>query len=1099
MNSRTRLMRKPVYIRLGRRLGWWIALLCLLLTLQVFSPELRGQAITGSIGGSVQDQAELPIPGAQVTVRNDELGTSVVKQADPGGHYLFTLLPPGSYTVEATAKGFGQQAGHVVVQVEQTLRLDFRLNPAAVKVNVQVNATAPLVESVTSDMGEVVDHHLIERLPLNGRIFSQLVTLVPGAVSTSSLGFGDFEENPSAAGAITPTNSSVNGIKWSGNNYLIDGVANNEPLNQYINISPPLDSIEEFKVETMNPSAEYGVFGGALVNLTSRSGSNTFHGSLYEYLRNDAVNASDYFAQSVAPYKSNEFGGSLGGPIRRDKTFFFMDAQGNLQRVSATTIATVPTAAERLGNLANDPNIIYDPSTGLPFEGNVIPTDRLNFIAAQVANLYPTPTALGESNNFNAFTPTNSNQESFDVRVDHYLKGNTRLFARESMQERQFDRASPGNKFMYGGSAAHSRNQNAVIGFNKVFSANKALELRLGLNRYANFFVGPDHGILENNILGIPNGNTPGDQYTVGLAYFGIPGYLGTGSTQQGDGSNGTHRIVTQLEYTANFSWNIGAHSLKMGADTRQMKESFFGAAAPRGEFDFDGNVTSNQGAAGTGDGLASFLLGYPAVVQRGFNYDIPYVRIWNFGAFVQDDYRVNDRLTLNLGLRWDVATTPSEKYNRQANFDLATGLMDIAQPGNVGPNVDTYYGGWAPRVGFAYTPNHGKTAIRGGFGISYFSDNFGANGGGLENGFPFMQWSFVPNPDIFLPDLNVSNGFPAYSPPVVDYKTISPPAGFAVQTYTRNFRQDMVEMFNGGVQQQLTQNTLLEIAYVRTRGLHTFRYSYNIDLPTPGPGSIDPRRPYYSLNPNITEIELRTSDGDSVYNALQVKLDKRFSFGLQALVSYTWSRSKDDFTILDPRNNKLNWGLSSVFGGFMNADIPQYLVASYVYELPVGRGKHFGNSLSPVVDKAIGGWSVRGITTLHGGQPLEITVANSLLNTGGYNRADQTCSSVSQPGTAAEWFNTACYADPAPYQFGNAKIGSARGPGMFNWDLTLAKKAQIYRDRVSLEFNVDFFNAFNHPEFGNPATTLDAPGFGTVTYTALPNRQIQFGLRLAF
>jgi len=1097
MNSRLRRMKKNSDVSLARGLGWSISLICLLLTVQVFSPDLRGQAITGAIGGSVQDQTELAIPGARVTVRNDQMGTEVVKQTDPTGHYLFTLLPPGSYTVEAVAQGFGQQTGHAVVQVDQALRLDFRLNPAAVKVTVEVNATPPLVESVSSEIGQVVSHSMIERLPLNGRIFSQLVSLVPGAVSTSALGFGDFEENPSAAGAQTPTNSSINGIKWSGNNYLIDGVTNNEPLNQYINISPPLDAIEEFKVQTMNPSAEYGVFGGAIVNLTTRSGTNRFHGSLFEYFRNEALNATDFFAHTVPPLKSNQFGGSLGGPIVRDKTFFFMDAQGFIQHVSGTSAGTVPTPEERLGNLSADPNIIYDPTTGQPFPGNVIPPERLNPITAQVANLFPQPTSPGESTNFLAYTPTISDQESFDVRVDHYFSGNARIFARESMQLRQFDRNSPGNKFMYGGSAADSRNQNAVIGYNNVFSANKALELRLGFNRYRNVFIGPDHGIEENNILGIPNGNTPGAPYTVGLAYFGIPGYLGTGSANSGDGSNGTHRIVTQYEYTGNYSWNVGAHALKMGADVRQIIQSFFGVGAARGEFDFDANVTSNQGEPGTGDGLASFLLGYPAVVQRGYTYDIPEVHIWNLGAFVQDNYRVNSHLTLNLGLRWDLFTVPREKYNRQANFNLATGLLDLAQPGDPGPNVDTFYRNWAPRVGFAYTPNRGTTTIRGAFGISYFSDNFGANGGGLEDIYPYLQNSYVPNPDIFAPTLNVSNGFSPYSPPVVNYKSVSPPPGSSVMTYSRIFRPDMVEMFNGGIQQQIAKDTVLEVNYVRTRGLHIFRYSYNIDLPQPGPGSIDLRSPFYNLNPNVTAVMLRTTDGDSVYNALQIRLDKRFSFGLQALVSYTWSQSRDDFIILDPYDNNRNWGLSSTFGGFMNADIPQYLVASYVYELPVGHGKRFGKSVSSLADRLIGGWSVKGITTIHDGQPLEITVASSLLNTGGYNRANQTCSSVGQPNKVEEWFDTSCYDFPAAYQFGNARVGSARSPGMFNWDLSLAKKVQL--EHLSIELGVDFFNAFNHPEFAPPATTLGAPGFGEVTYIAIPDRQIQLGLRLAF
>ena len=1090
MSFRINLIGKSVYTSLGWRLGPLIALTCLLLNLCVFSPELRGQAITGAIVGSVQDQSGLPIPGAELTVLNDALGTKVVKPADPTGHYLFTLLPPGSYTVEAVAKGFGQKTGHAVVQVDQTLRLDFSLTPATVKVTVEVTGTPPPVESVTSEMGQVVDRNTIQNLPLNGRIFSQLVALVPGAVV---IGFSDFEENPAAAGAQTPTNPSVNGVNWSGNNYMIDGVPNDEPLNKYINISPPLDAIEEFKVQTLNPTAEYGAYGGAIINLTTRSGSNSYHGSLYEYDRNQAVEAADFFAHTAPALKLNQFGGSLGGPIIRDKTFFFMDAQGYTQRVAETTIATVPTPDERTGDLSADPNIIYNPSTGQPFPGNKITS--LNPITAAVANLFPLPNLPGLANNFLGLTPLSANAESFDVRVDQYLRGNSRLFARDSMQMRQYDMASPANKFMYGGGDADSRNQNAVIGYNNAFSPNKALELRFGFNRYRNIFLGPDAGIDENNILGIPNGNTPGDPYTVGLAYFGMPGYLGTGSAYSGDGSNGTHRIVTEYVYTANYHWNIGRHALTMGEEALQIQQSLFGAPAPRGEFDFNANVTSNQGAVGTGDPLASFLLGYPADVENGYVYHRPWVRIWNFGTFIQDNYRVNNHLTLNLGLRWDLFTTPNEKFNDQSNFNLSTGLLDIAQPGNTGPNVNTDYHLFAPRIGLAYSPNRGTTAIRVAYGISNFSDNFGADGGTLEDGYPFTQTSYVQNPNIFVPTLNVSNGFPAYSPPVVNYTTVSPPPGFGVTTVAGNFRPDEIEMFNGGIQQQLSKNTVLDVSYVRTRGLHLYT-SVNIDQPEPGPGSFPQRLLYYSVNPNVTSITYRASNGDSVYNALQVKLDKRFSFGLQALVSYAYSDTRNDFSyILDPHNNNLNWGPAS--DGFSTYDYPQNFVASYVYELPFGHGKPVGNSFSPAVDKLVSGWSVRGITTIHSGGPLVETVATSLLNTGGGNSANQTCSPVGTPHTVGEWFDTSCFAYPAAYQYGNARIGAVRGPGMFNWDMSLAKTVQL--ERISILLSGDFFNAWNHPEFGNPATTLGAPGFGEITSLAIPDRQIQFGLHLNF
>jgi hypothetical protein len=1007
--------------------------------------------------------------------------------------------------VEVEDAGFKKSvSSDNTVNVATTTRVDVTLTPGEVSQQVTVTAQAPLVGSTTSDLGQVISSTQIRTLPLNGRLFEQLVTLVPGSAFA---GWGNFAENPSAAGALSPTQAVVNGLPWSGNLYLVDGIHNTEPLNQFISITPPLDSVQEFKVQTSNPSAEYGSFGGAIVNLTVRSGTNQLHGGVFEYLRNTSLNARNFFATTRSPYISNQFGGEIGGPIKKNKLFVFGDYQELIDSTGQTYLLSVPTALQREGVLTQgNQGTIYNPLTAAQFANNTIPTNLINPIAAGVQAIYPLPNLPGENGGItNNYVTNEVNKETvgqFDVKIDWQASDKDHVFGRESLAHRTFTSPSPGNVFMFGGPYSNSQNQNAVLGWDRTLSSTKTNEVRLGFNRYNTVDFANAYGINENNNLGIPNGNIPGLPYTSGIAQFNVPGYGYSGAPGlTGDpGWTNAKRVANIFELTDGLTWVRGKHTFKFGGDLQRVQSTLTNSQDdPRGIFNFNSNYTSNMGAAGTGNAYASFLLGYPEQVIRDFVNTVPAVRITFLGLYAQDDYRITPKLTLNIGLRWDLFTTPVEKFNRQSNWSSQTGLIDVASSGNRPPNVGTYYGNWGPRIGLAYTPDGGRTAIRAAYGISYFPDNFGANGGTLERNYPFFTISQQTTPTPYAPFYNLSTGLPA--PIVVPYTpggTLAPPPGFGVFFVSNNFRQDMAQVWNFSVERELPDNMSISAAYVGDHGTRLYR-DLQLNEAFPGPGPLPTTLPFYSIAPNIPTVDQRNGDGYSIYNSGQFKFQKRVtSAGLTLLAAYTWSKSIDDVsTVVFPYLDNLNRAVSA---GFKQANVPQNFVISYNYDLPFGYGKRWGSGTSGVAGVLISGWQASGITTFQSGRPLQITVASSLLNNnGGSNPANLVCNSVSTPKMVQEWFNTNCFAAPPAYTFGNSNVGHVYGPGVNNWDFSLAKNSRLWSESSQLRFEASFFNIFNQAHFANPSTTLGAGGFGTISSTQLTPRIIQFGLKLTF
>jgi Carboxypeptidase regulatory-like domain len=1063
----------------------WLALTGIGLAAGVKVEGASAQTIRATLTGTVTDPNGGVLQGATVTATNVATNIATATKTNQEGIYTFTALQPGEYTVEVGVTGFKRnvQSG-IVLQIAQATRLDIPLEVGQIAEEVRVATTAPLVRSTSSELGQVIDYKQIQSLPLNGRLFQQLITLSPGALPR---GFADFAENPAAAGARSAVHHSVNGLPWSGNNYLLDGVANNEPLNAFINITPPLEAIQEFKVQTNNPTAEFGVFGGAVVNLSIRSGTNQFSGSVFEYYRDESLNARNFFAATKAPFNSNQFGFTFGGPILRNRAFFFGDYQGLRQDQGRTVIATVPTAEMRRGDLSAVGGQIFDPVGGLPFSGNQIPAGRINPIVRQVADLYPLPNRAGLADNYIENNVVTQDQNAFDIRGDINLAEWGSLFGRYSRADRDFLEPPTANLFMAGGNRSESGNFNAVIGHTYTVSPTQLNEFRFGLNKYDLAQFGSDFGIPKNNELGIPNGNIEGHPYTSGIADFNVSGFLRTGSP----GFSNSVRIGKTFQFSDTFTWLFNKHSMKVGGDYRRISSTLTNPQTqPRGLFTFDRNYTSNRGASNTGHAWASFLLGLPNRVQRDFVDTYPDVRIHFVGFFVQDDMRVTRNLTVNLGLRWDLLTSPVENNNRQTNFSLQDGLIHLASDEDRGPLTTNFYGGWAPRLGLAYSPDNGRTAFRGAYGISYYRDNFGANGGTLERNHPLFQQIDLQTPDQFTPFRSVSDGLPGFTP-VPLTPTIVPPPGFAVFFFPAGDKPNMAHMFNAGMQRQLPWNSVLDVAYVGTRGKNIF-VSRNVNVPLPGPGDVNQRRPYFGLVPNITAINQRSGDAESWYNALQVKLDKRFSKGLQALVSYTFSRSEDTAFILHPAFETRAASIGKA------VDIPHNLVVSWAYELPVGPGKPYLSGGNTAVQKLLEGWAVNGVSSFQSGDPLNIMVATSQLNTGTGNFANQTCSDVDTIGEVGQWFDTSCFANPALYEFGNYVIGDVRGPRFINTDFSIFKRTGVGGTR-SLEVRFEFFNLFNKAQFSNPNTQFGNLQFGRITSTRFPSREIQLGARFLF
>ncbi|MGA8596269.1 MAG: TonB-dependent receptor [Bryobacteraceae bacterium] len=1081
--------------------------LALLFVLSLCTATLSySQANTGRILGTVVDPSGAPVAGCRITVK--ELQTGVVKESktDATGNYAVSYLLPGRYEVAAEAPSFRRSVEpDVNLNVDQKAEVDFHLVVGAVSETVEVTAAAPLLQTQSVEQGQVISEKQMQELPLNVRDFGQLATLQTGTVlGTGGLGNSYGPDNPQATGGAV----NVDGLGQDANNWQLDGVSNNEAFFSIISVSPSLDAIQEFKVTTNNYSAEFGRAGGANVQVQIKSGTNHFSGGAFEFLRNDKLDANTFFnnQSGVArlPYRQNQFGAFLGGPIRKDKTFFFTDFEVLTIRQANTSIATLPTPLARQG-IFTEPGqpTIYNPFNGQPFPNNTIPASLLNPTSENIIALMPQLNipGAGLANNYIGASDLQHNRGTFDVRIDENFSEKDQFFARYSYLQTGLLQPSVFGTGLGDTNAttAYTRNQNGVVSEIHTFSPTTINEARVGINRVRTDWDATDATLETANQVGIPGINTFCG-YCGGLPTINITGFSSVGHTAFAP----TRRHDTVWQFIDNVTLIRGKHSLKFGAEVDKIDADLFQTANPVGEFDFNQNMTSNLGAGGSG--MASFLLGYYDFAGRAALQVTPSARDTQSFFFAQDDYRVSRNLTLNLGLRYELYPPPTDQHNRLSNFDLATGdilVGCIAVSCNGG--IKTDYLNLAPRLGFAYTPKGGRTTIRAGSGITYFQPGFGGQLGTLNDNFPYVTGQGETPPTIYTPGPSISQGLPPLAP--VEQRPGAPAGhliptggassnGFSSVFYVpSNTTMTRVYQWSFGVQHQLTSSLLLEATYVgNVQNFVFLNIPGNVPLPGSDPSlTLQQRRPYYSVSPDLAVFTSRINAGRANYNSLQLKAEKRYSRGFSLLVGFTWSKA-------------MNEGLQSPLNPFYymvnelaSNDTPRRLFASYVYELPFGRSRQFGSNWNGALDAVLGGWQISGITNYQTGFPFTPSITSNLDNGQG-NQPDRVCNGSLPSPSINLWFNPACFVASPVNVFGNSGYDILRGPSFWNWDLTLAKNFALGESR-RLQFRADLLNAFNQVAFGNPNTQVGVAGAGTITST-LPNtnpRFIQFGLKLYF
>ncbi|MGC2183322.1 MAG: carboxypeptidase regulatory-like domain-containing protein [Terriglobales bacterium] len=1148
------------------RASWWLSLIVLFLScLFLFNPSpLFAQVDRGSIVGLVTDPAGARVAGAQVTVSNLATNQSVVVASDEQGHYAADLLRIGTYSVTVEKPGFQRAVqSSVEVGVNQTARVDIALSVGSATESVQVTAAPPLLQTEASSLGTIETERRISELPLNGRNFIQLAYLGPGANGgqTGTNVSGGVFENERANEAV-----SVNGLRVSNNNFLLNGVDNNEFGLGGVIVLPPPDAIQEFRTEENSMSAEFGR-GGAAVNVVLKSGTNQIHGGAYEFIRNDKLDAVNYLNQGQQPFKRNQFGAFLGGPIKKNRTFIFGDYEGSRLRESNPFISTVPTDPERAGDFSDrltgetfspcatpsladtfDTGTIFDPfsthnytcadggvvSLRNPISStNVIPAGSINAVGQNVANFYPQANLPGLTNNYLANQNHANSQDSFDVRFDHRFRDQDQMFASYSFGDVRSQRPGPLGP-LWGGSdccpsASNSRAQHFGLGFTHTFSPQLLNDLHGGYFRYAINALPFNFGnSIGTDQLGIPNANRTTDPNSTGLTNIDIAGFTPLGDSLYLP----EHAFENIYQIADTLTWIRGRHSLKFGIDFRRQQRNFYQVTAPRGFFDFGGVYTNDLSTANGGNGLADLLLGIPDANEQDFLQGLYPTRYWDLGAFVQDDFRIRPNLTINLGVRYNI-TSPAN--GRVGNFDLNRAVVVTSYGQNAVSHAGVQFdkNDWAPRIGLAWSVQR-NTVVRSGFGMFYSSEANIFDDLGLNP----PQLTFLANNynSGALPSNGqlISTGFPT-SLPVGDAVNISGP----VKTTGPKRIIPRIMEWNLSAQHQFKDNYVAQVAYVGTRAYHLWNHEAS-DLNQPlqildtnfcGP---DPSncisnfgRRYFNQQPNLSAVlPLDYPQLEMFYNAFQASLNKRFANGFNFLAAYTFAKNlgnADGNTggfIQDSYRADLEHGP-------VVPDLRHRFTISYLYELPFGHGRPFLGDMGSIADAAFGGWQVAGITSIQSGEAVTGVLSSDLSNTGSFSyRPDQIANpkdfSVNTASQATDfgctnpghqtldcWYNQAVFTVPAlapgqqsAHSFGNSRIGNLRGPDLVDFDVVLQKNFKI-RESQQVEFRAEFFNIFNHPNFGLPgggsAVPVDVPGGASITNTATDNRQIEFALKYTF
>jgi hypothetical protein len=1136
-------------------------LVSLLLALLPAAPA-RGQSPTATITGTVADAQGAAVPGVEVVARHMATNRTFSGLSSQQGVYVITSLPVGRFEVTAALSGFKSfKRTDVVLEVGQRLRVDVRLDLGGIDETVTVSSGGSRVQTEETSLGATVERERIESLPLNGRHVFNLMKIVPGVQPQFKDTDGFAEVDNQRFSRI-----SFNGGPLSSNQFFLDGGMNMIPAHYEISVVPMVDAVEEFRVIASGLPAEYGQTSGGAVTVVTRSGGNDFKGSAWGFYRDDGLDARNAFARGKPKLEYSQFGATLGGPFLRDKTFFF----AGFDRWDFTTAninqSRVPTEAERRGDFSNTRDglgnliVIYDPATTRPnpggagfirdpFPGNIIPLGRMDPLALGLLKYIPLPNNPPDNpsnlNNYVSQEPFPIAQNQVTLRIDHTLSKKLRLFARytETRNNRKFRAwGMPVEDADTDARDDQRNNHNLVLGSTYLFSARLVNEFRANLTRQNLEFLHPSFGKDWPRQLGFP-AVIPQDAFPA----INIAGMLPFGSGR--GGFAGGYRKSHVVQVSDSLTFIRGSHSFKVGTDQRWIRLNFGNRRNPSGNFVFPESLTSNpQRPAGTGFGFATFLLGE---VSGGSQDITPFFAFhaWSNGSYVQDDWKVNRRLTLNLGLRYDLASGPVERWDKSSNFEPFVVNPQTGLPGALlyaGKTKDRHFvrpprTNFGPRLGFAYDlTGDGKTALRGYYGLIYGAVEPGdivgddANALGFSTSTPFLPPGLGPFRAFLLsqgpPSLNKplgpDSGPSAFRGQNVRYQQIDAPTPVLHQWYLT-------------LQRELPGQFVATAAYVGNRGVHLFGGNYDLNqlapqhfalglalqdqVPNPffgqitsGPlsGRTVPRSQLLRPYPDYLTVSTLNSHGNwSRYHSLQVNLERRASHGLSAMLSYTFSKlislgtslATGNGQVADPGNFRIGRLTRELDRSVDESDITHRLVISGVWELPFGKGRRF-LSEEGALSHVLGGWQVNTIVTLQGGNPLRVRGSNNFTGIPWPDLVGDPTLPRSER-SANRWFNTDAFRNPAPFTIGNIPrtLPRTRGPGYRDVTVSLFKSLR-FTDRVRMELRGEVFNALNFVNYGDPSTsfTPNAVGvntnanFGRIT-SALPARRIQLGARVTF
>jgi hypothetical protein len=1126
-----KLVTRNTYVtKVWLKLGVVFLPLCFLL---LCTESLFSQAETGRITGTVSDSTGAVLPDVEVTIVAVETNRRRTFVTDIEGRYSSGPLQVGEYRVEAQLTAFKRLVRDgISLEVQETALVNLQLELGAITEQVTVTAAEPLLQTTDASQGQVIEQRRVQDLPLNGRDYLQLALLSEGALDPPGQGrsaTGDGSGGGSRAGGF-----SAGGQRTTDNNYLLDGFDNNTDDTSFDNnqgetIKPSVDAVREFKVQTNAYAAEFGRAAGGVVNLTLRSGTNRVHGTVYEFVRNDNLDARNFFDPAeVPPFRRNNYGFTLGGPVIKDKAFFFFSTEWLDRRESRTVNNSIPTTKMRRGDFSElarpifDP-MTFDPATGArqPFPGNIIPENRIDSVAGQLIDFYPAPQNAGLSRNFLFNPPDTQDLDRINTREDFQLSQNDHVSWMWNYQSSVSPASTNLPPPAFGGSTRRTDVEafSTGISWTRVVSPTFVTTTKLGWdgNKFLIDFS-PEAVALGdvNKQVGLV---TPPSGLPVSYPSYSISGFtsLGAGNFLPVFSNGQTRQLKNDT------SWNRGDHNFKFGIDVQWLQINSINARRKGGSFQFTGRYTRDPLTGAGGNALADFLLG--AVNRSRFStLTRADLRGTMLGGYLHDEWRVTPGFTLNLGVRYEYFDQYEDKFDQLANFDIDTDPQNpslilssqVAQPSFINTDVNNFQ----PRIGLAYQLIPEKVVVRAGYGIFYplprFSP-FGDSDSILVN--PPFNVARTTTSDGITPASLLKDGIPE------DALAFEKATSVALASTERDPAYGYSQQWNLNLQYQLASNWMFQVGYFGNKGNHLANKIDANDVESLGPGNINQRRRYKSIFVPLSvpgkagpgsgvvisplgRVQRLQYTGNSSFHSLQAKVEHRFSEGFILMGAYLWSKGIGD-TVGDngpgisPGSGFQNPNNLRGERGLLDTHLTQRLVVSGIWEFPFGRGRQFGSDLHPVLNTFLGDWSFGGLMTLTAGRPFNVTVRGNPANSGQTNRADVVGDWKAVPGgpSVDEFFNTAAFRANEQFTYGNLGRNSLLGPSFQNFDLSLMKRTTLFTasdQPWDLQFRWEFFNSFNHTNFGFPGSTLGTSTFGQLT-RASPGRKMQIGLKLIF